>query len=92
MLRNSLRVLSILVLVLSLTAIAIVRVDAMPGWDRATDAAVAQAEPETGWFAWFGSLLDQILSLTGLAEPACDPQQDPDQCTGDGSGAIDVDG
>lgn len=90
MVRKISRVLTALVLVISLCGVGVVCVDASPDFDRAEDVTVAPADESTGLLGWFEHFVDLIV--TALSGATCD-EQTPEACdTGDQGGSIDVNG
>lgn len=89
MFRKTLRVLTALVLVLSLCGVGVVCVDASSDLDRAGSVTVGSTEPPAGILGWFESLIDWLLGT--LAGSSCDPATDPD-CNGDGGPTMDPGG
>jgi hypothetical protein len=72
----------ILVLVFSLSTVAVVQVDAAPGVHRAGGVALVSSEPSAGILSWFDAVFDYLRSLFGTS---C--TDDPSQCNGGDAGA-----
>jgi|GEM_PF-5076481 len=87
MFRKTLRVLTALVLVLSLCGVGVVCVDASPDLDRAGGMTVGSTDAPTGILGWFEGLIDWLLS--SLSGSSCDPDQEPECNQGEGGGSMD---
>ena len=87
MFRNSLRVLTALVLAISLCGVGVVCVDASPDLDRADGVTAGPADAATGILGWFESLIDWLLS--SLSGSSCDPETDPQCEQGEGGPTMD---
>jgi hypothetical protein len=78
----------ILVLVFSLSTVAVVQVDAAPGVHQAGGVALVSSEPSAGVLSWFDAVVDYLRSLFGAS---C--SDDPSQCDGGEMGPnVDSDG
>lgn len=78
----------ILVLTFGLSTVAVVQVDAAPGWSQAGGVALTPSEPPSGLFSWIDFLLDHLRSLFGAS---C--EEDPSQCSdGEMGPNVDSDG
>ena len=90
MFRNSLRVLSVVMLVVSLSLVTAVVADASPGLDQAGSVAFVPTEQASGILGWFEALLDRLLSV--LVGQSCSSTTDPQCDQGDAGGSMDPHG